>query len=31
VDTEIVIWILRNELEDFVAFKDAILKAIKEQ
>jgi uncharacterized protein YutE (UPF0331/DUF86 family) len=31
VDTEIVIGILRNDLKDFVAFKDAILKAIKEQ
>ena len=31
VDTEIVIGILRNDLGDFVSFKDAILKAIKEQ
>ena len=31
VDAEIVIGILRNNLGDFVAFKDAILKAIKEQ
>jgi uncharacterized protein YutE (UPF0331/DUF86 family) len=31
VDAEIVIGILKNDLEDFVAFKDAILKAIKEQ
>lgn len=31
VDSEIVIGILRNDLEDFVAFKDAILKSIKEQ
>jgi uncharacterized protein YutE (UPF0331/DUF86 family) len=31
VDTGIVIGILRNDLKDFVAFKNAILKAIKEQ
>ena len=31
VDTEIVIGILRNDLGDFVSFKDAILKAMKEQ
>ena len=31
VDTEIVVEILRNDLEDFVAFKEAILKAIKQK